>query len=204
MRYVFFSNINKLTKFIHLKYFYPCKGRTNILLSLLLFVDILQHKGIRKIEHLYQLPCNFPFSCCVHHCRWTSRLHTDLSPGHGVCAHAKLLQLYLILCDRMNCSLPGSSVCGDSPSKNNGAGWHALLQEIFPTQWSNLCLLWLLNWQAGSLPLAPPGTLGRGAFWHLIFIAWTMLFSTSGLVCYNFSDPGQRIPMVDTVVPSGF
>ena len=37
-------------------------------------------------------------------------------------------------------------------------GCHALLQGIFPTQGSNLCLLCLLNWQAGSLPLAPPGT----------------------------------------------
>ena len=28
---------------------------------------------------------------------------------------------------------------------------------IFPTQGSNLCLLCLLHWQVGSLPLAPPG-----------------------------------------------
>ena len=28
---------------------------------------------------------------------------------------------------------------------------------IFPTQRSNLNLLHLLHWQAGSLPLAPPG-----------------------------------------------
>lgn len=34
--------------------------------------------------------------------------------------------------------------------------------------------------------------------------AWTMLLSTSGWVCYNFSDPGQRLPMADAVVPSGF
>ena len=36
-------------------------------------------------------------------------------------------------------------------------GCHALLQGIFPTQGSNLRLLSLLHWQAGSLPLAPPG-----------------------------------------------
>ena len=36
-------------------------------------------------------------------------------------------------------------------------GCHALLQGIFPTQGSNLRLLRLLHWQAGSLPLAPPG-----------------------------------------------
>ena len=45
----------------------------------------------------------------------------------------------------------------DSPGKNTGAGYHALLQGIFPTQGSNPSLLCLLLWQAGSLPLAPPG-----------------------------------------------
>ena len=45
----------------------------------------------------------------------------------------------------------------DSPGKNTGVGCHALLQGIFPTQGSNPCLLCLLHWQAGSLPLAPPG-----------------------------------------------
>ena len=34
---------------------------------------------------------------------------------------------------------------------------HALLQGIFLTQGSNPCLLHLLHWQAGSLPLVPPG-----------------------------------------------
>ena len=56
----------------------------------------------------------------------------------------------------MDCSLRGSSVHGDSPSENTGVGCHFLLQGIFPTQGSNLCLLCLLCWQAGSLPLAPP------------------------------------------------
>ena len=34
----------------------------------------------------------------------------------------------------VNCSLPGSSVHGDSLGKNTGVGFHALLQGIFPTQ----------------------------------------------------------------------
>ena len=42
-----------------------------------------------------------------------------------------------------------------SPGKNTGVGCHALLQEIFPTQGLNPCLLQLLNWQADSLPLMP-------------------------------------------------
>ena len=45
----------------------------------------------------------------------------------------------------------------DSPGKNTGVGCHALLQRIFPTQGSNPHLLRLLHWQAGSLPLMPPG-----------------------------------------------
>ena len=41
------------------------------------------------------------------------------------------------LCDPMDCSLPGSSVHGDSPGKNTVVGCHALFQGIFPTQGSN-------------------------------------------------------------------
>ena len=42
----------------------------------------------------------------------------------------------------------------DYPGKNNGPSCHFLLQGIFPTQGSNLCLLRLLHWQADSLPLS--------------------------------------------------
>ena len=42
--------------------------------------------------------------------------------------------------DPMDWSLLGSSIHGDSPGKNTGVGFHALLQEIFPTQGSNLGL----------------------------------------------------------------
>ena len=35
-------------------------------------------------------------------------------------------------------------------------GCHALLQGIFPIQGSDVRLLRLLRWQAGSLPLVPP------------------------------------------------
>ena len=52
--------------------------------------------------------------------------------------------------------LPGFSVHGDSPGKNTRVGCHALLHGIFQNQGSNLSLLHLLHWQAGSLPLVPP------------------------------------------------
>ena len=67
--------------------------------------------------------------------------------------HAKALQSCPTLCDPMDWSLPGFPVHGDSPGKNTGIGSHVLLQGIFPTQGSNLCLLCLLHWQAGSLLL---------------------------------------------------
>ena len=65
--------------------------------------------------------------------------------------HAKLLQSCLTFCDPMDCSLPGSYVHRISPGKNPGVGCHALLQGIFLTQGSNLHLLRLLQWHAGSL-----------------------------------------------------
>ena len=45
----------------------------------------------------------------------------------------------------------------DSPGMNTGVSCHTLLQGIFLTQGSNSHLLSLPHWQAGSLPLAPPG-----------------------------------------------
>ena len=45
----------------------------------------------------------------------------------------------------------------NSLGKNTRVGSHFLLQGIFLTQGSNLCLSCLLNWQVGSLPLVPPG-----------------------------------------------
>ena len=53
-----------------------------------------------------------------------------------------------ILCDPMECSLPGSSLHGISQAQDAGVGYHFLLQEIFPTQGSNLCRLY---WQTGFL-----------------------------------------------------
>ena len=59
--------------------------------------------------------------------------------------HTKSFQSCLTLCEYMDCSLPGSSVYGDSPSKNTGVGCYALLQGRFPIQGLNPCLLWLLH-----------------------------------------------------------
>ena len=64
----------------------------------------------------------------------------------------------LTLCNPVDCSLPGSSVHGDSAAKNTGVGCHSLLQGIFSTQGSNPGLLhcwWILYHlsQQGSLTI---------------------------------------------------
>ena len=70
---------------------------------------------------------------------------------------AKSLHLCPTLCGPMDCSLPASFVDGILQARNTGVGCHALFQGIFLTQGSNLCLLCLLDWQVGSLPLELPG-----------------------------------------------
>ena len=52
-------------------------------------------------------------------------------------AIAKRHPTCLTVCDPINCSLPGSSVHGDSPGKNTKVGCRALLQGVFPTQGLN-------------------------------------------------------------------
>ena len=63
-------------------------------------------------------------------------------------------------CDPMDCGPLGSSVHGIFSGKNAGVGCHFLLQGIFPTQGSNLCLLHLLHRRVDSLP---PVASGRPA-----------------------------------------
>ena len=74
-----------------------------------------------------------------------------------LCMCIKSLQSFLTLCNPMDCGPPGSSVHWDCLGKNTEVSCHALLQGIFPTWGSNLHPLCLLHWQAGYLPLAPPG-----------------------------------------------
>ena len=68
---------------------------------------------------------------------------------HGcVCVCVCVCEVASIKSDSLqlhDCSLPGSSVHGDSADENTGVDCHSLLQGIFPTQGSNPCLLWLLH-----------------------------------------------------------
>ena len=69
----------------------------------------------------------------------------------------KSLQSCLTFCDPMDSSPPDSSVHGTVPAKTPALGCHGLLRGTFQPQGWNLSLLCLLHWQAGSLPLVPPG-----------------------------------------------
>ena len=65
-----------------------------------------------------------------------------------VCYHFSHVQLFVTL---------WTVLCPwDSPGKNTGVGCHAVLQDSFVTQRSNLSLFCLLHWQVASLSLVPP------------------------------------------------
>ena len=81
----------------------------------------------------------------------------------------KSLQLCPTLCDPMECSPPGSAVHGILQARTRE--WAAMpsSRRIFLTRGSNLSLLSLLSWQAGSLPLVPPGkSKGLSSSWIFI------------------------------------
>ena len=68
-----------------------------------------------------------------------------------VCQSVSLVQLFANL-------VSANLLCPwDSPGKNTGVGCHSLLQGIFLTQGSNLCLLNLFHCQVDSLPLCHLG-----------------------------------------------
>ena len=70
---------------------------------------------------------------CKKHSFWIGSILFNLRV-FCVCAYSLS---HVGLCDPLDCSLPGSSVHGDSPGKNTPVGCHTLLQGIFPTQGSN-------------------------------------------------------------------
>ena len=87
------------------------------------------------ITSIYLLNSNAPY-CVVPH---TTRFSVNRTKR---CVKMKLCCLVAQSCPTLcepprDCSLPGSSVLGDSPGKNTREGCHALLQGIFPIQGSN-------------------------------------------------------------------
>ena len=87
---------------------------------------------------------------------WQSRSYWLLCHLHFKWVSTKSLQLCLTLCDSMDSSPLGSSVCGIFQTRI--LEWVAM-PSCRGCSWlgSNPCLLLLLHWQAGSLPLMSPG-----------------------------------------------
>ena len=97
--------------------------------------------------------------------------HKSLYPKR-LCAHvcAELLQSRLTLCSHIYCSPPGPSIHGILHARI--LVWVAIPSSrvIFLTQGSNLPLLRLRLWQAGSLPLAPLWKT-KGTLYHVLNVS---------------------------------
>ena len=87
--------------------------------------------------------------CCV-------ALIYELSGPFRCCLHVKSLQWCLTLCDPMDCSPPGLSVYGIL--QTGILEWVAMPSSRGSSQpRDQTCVLHLLRWQSGSLPLVPAG-----------------------------------------------
>ena len=116
-------------------------------------------------------------------------------------------QLCLTLWDRMDCSSPGSSVCGDSSGKNTGVGCHFLLQGIFLTQGSNpglphclahsKCYIRILLFTQSCLTLFNPmdcSTPGFPVLHHLLELAQTHVHCVSDAIQPSHPLPSPSPP----------
>ena len=106
---------------------------------------------LRKLQKSYRVEAavatpslQFLFSIPWHYCSLHLSCYIKVLV---VCVLCVVAQLCLTLCNPMECNPQGSFVHGDSQGKNTGVGFHALLQEIFPTKGLNPGLLhcrWIL------------------------------------------------------------
>ena len=81
---------------------------------------------------------------------------TNKDINNAVSFNTQLLQSCPTLYHPMDCSPPGSSVHGFS-RQEYWSGLPCPPPGVIPNLGSKLCLLCLLRWQVGSLPLVPPG-----------------------------------------------
>ena len=97
----------------------------------------------------------------------------------------------------------------DFPGKNAGVDCHFLLQEIFPTQGWNPCLLHLLDWQADSLPLWHQGSrvhqfssvqLKSLSCLRSVVTSWTAAHQAS--LSITNSRSSLRLTSIEFVMPS--
>ena len=139
-------------------------------------------KPVRLLSDcLMPLPTQYFLSKFLHAYK-LNPITTQLPVHLGVKAKARdrcwaVLSRSVRLCDPMDCSLPGSSVHGDSPGKNTGVDCRAHSQ---PWDWTAL--------QADSLPSEPPGKPNTGA----TRAQSSMWYSTSGQAACGLSG---RVPL---------
>jgi len=92
------------------------------------------------------------------------------------------------LWDPMDCSPPGSSVHGDSPSRNTGVGCHALLQGSSQprdqTQVSHIAGGFFTFWATSCFILKLKGFF----FWSHRFVIYVVSFNTLFLRYHEWSD----------------
>ena len=137
-------------------YFFPdletvCCPMSSSNCCFLTCIQISQEAGqVAWYSHLFQ---NFPQFVVIHTVKGKTLFVIIIMPA---CMSAKSFQLCTILYDPKDCSPPGSSVHGIL--KGRLLEWVAMPSSkgssdpgIEPG------LLCLLHWQAGSLPLEPPG-----------------------------------------------
>ena len=79
-------------------------------------------------------------------------------------------------------------------------GCHFLLQGIFPTQGSNLCLPCLLHWQADSLPLVPPVQFSHSVVSSSLWPPWTAVRQT--FLSITNSQSLLKLMCLELVMPS--
>ena len=106
----------------------------------------------------------------------SSLMYSEMIQSYICCLYVLSHLSCVWLCNAMDCSPSSSSVHWDSPGKNAGVGFHALLQGIFLTQGLNLCLLWLLHYRL-ILYHRATGDATRENKYIYIYTFFTILFS---------------------------
>ena len=125
-------------------------GQPHPLLSLLLLGDVTM--GWRQVSRQTPSPRSPPRLPCTRPV--TQFLSNDKESELRECVYVKSLQSCSTLCDPW--TVAHQVPLGFSRHEyRNGLPYPP--PGVFPTQGSNLCLLCLLHWQAGSLPLVLPG-----------------------------------------------
>ena len=94
-------------------------------------------------------------STCVWHI--STKVFSSQIKNQHYCMHAKLFQQCQTLCNPIDCSPPGSSVRGrDSPARI--LEWVAMSSSRGSSRPRDRThVSYVSCWQAGSLPIAPPG-----------------------------------------------